>query len=238
MNKFKFNLKTIYSNVNSININLGTTRMYKTSKKANLLVTNLLDEIIIGCMLGDLSAEKPSVNSNTRIQFKQSLKNKLYIEHLYSLFQEYCGSQPLILSNFDSRPNKMKEYKAIKFQTLSLPCFNYYREIFYNKEGTKIVPENLENILTAKGLAYWVMDDGFKSNEAFYIATESFTQSEHEIIVKTLKNKFSLNCSYHKTTNGLRTYFYKDSTIKLYKLIEPFLLKHFKYKFSALETKK
>ena len=142
------------------------------------------------------------------------------------------------MSSFDSREGKQKVYTSIKFQTLSLPCFNYYREIFYNKEGTKIVPENLENILTAKGLAYWVMDDGFKSNEAFYIATESFTQSEHEIIVKTLKNKFSLNCSYHKTTNGLRTYFYKDSTIKLYKLIEPFLLKHFKYKFSALETKK
>ena len=154
MNKFKFNLKTIYSNVNSININLGTTRMYKTSKKANLLVTNLLDEIIIGCMLGDLSAEKPSVNSNTRIQFKQSLKNKLYIEHLYSLFQEYCGSQPLILSNFDSRPNKMKEYKAIKFQTLSLPCFNYYRNLFYNKKNIKVVPLNINELLTPKGLCY------------------------------------------------------------------------------------
>ena len=154
MNKFKFNLNTIYSNVNSININLGTTRMYKTSKKANLLVTNLLDEIIIGCMLGDLSAEKPSVNSNTRIQFKQSLKNKLYIEHLYSLFQEYCGSQPLILSNFDSRPNKMKEYKAIKFQTLSLPCFNKYRELFYSENGVKHIPNNLEDLLTERGLAY------------------------------------------------------------------------------------
>ena len=56
-------------------------------------------------MLGDLTAEKPGVNSNTRLQFKQSLKNRLYIEHLYSLFQEFCGSKPLIMSNFDSRPN-------------------------------------------------------------------------------------------------------------------------------------
>ena len=83
-------------------------------------------------MLGDLTAEKPGINSNTRLQFKQSIKNKLYIEHLYSLFQEFCGSKPLILSNFDSRANKMKEYTAIKFQTLSLPCFNKYRELFYN----------------------------------------------------------------------------------------------------------
>lgn len=78
-------------------------------------------------MLGDLTAEKPGINSNTRLQFKQSLKNRIYIEHLYSLFQEFCGSKPIIMSKFDSRPNKLKEYSSIKFQTLSLPCFNQYR---------------------------------------------------------------------------------------------------------------
>ena len=76
------------------------------------------------------------------------------------------------------------------------------------------------------------MDDGYKSNDAFYIATESFNLEEHEIIVNTLKNKFNLNCSYHKTTNGLRTYIYKDSKDKLFSLIEPYLLDHFKYKFT------
>ena len=98
------------------NIKLNTfVRMYRTSKKAHLEVPKNLDEIIIGSMLGDLTAEKPGVNSNTRLQFKQSLKNRLYIEHLYSLFQEFCGSNPLIMSKFDSRPNKMKEYSSIKF---------------------------------------------------------------------------------------------------------------------------
>ena len=76
------------------------------------------------------------------------------------------------------------------------------------------------------------MDDGYKSNDAFYIATESFNLAEHEIIVNTLKKNFNLNCSYHKTTNGLRIYIYKDSKDKLFSLIEPYLLDHFKYKFS------
>ena len=48
---------------------------------------------------------------------KQSIKNKAYIEHLYFLFKEFCGSKPIVLSNFDNRPDKMKEYTAIKFQT-------------------------------------------------------------------------------------------------------------------------
>jgi hypothetical protein len=105
-------------------------------------------------MLGDLTVEKPNLNCNARIQFKQSIINKEYIEHLYELFQEFCGSKPLVMSKFDNRPNKNKEYSAIKFQTLSLPCFNIYRELFYNSEGQKILPPNLEDLLTVKGLAY------------------------------------------------------------------------------------
>lgn len=108
----------------------------------------------MGSMLGDLSCERPNPRCNTRVQFKQSLLNKEYLVHLYAMFNEFCGSQPLIMSKFDKRPNKMKEYYAIKFQTLSLPCFNVYREMFYNQEGVKIIPNNLGELLTARGLAY------------------------------------------------------------------------------------
>jgi hypothetical protein len=129
-------------------------RFYRVSPKAHLKVSTILHEIIIGSMLGDLTVEKPNLNCNARIQFKQSIINKEYIEHLYELFQEFCGSKPLVMSKFDNRPNKNKEYSAIKFQTLSLPCFNIYRELFYNSEGQKILPPNLEDLLTVKGLAY------------------------------------------------------------------------------------
>jgi hypothetical protein len=71
------------------------------------------------------------------MQFKHSTINREYIAHLYLLFNEFCESSPLVMSKFDSRPNKMKIYSAIKFQTLSLPCFNVYREMFYNSEGEK-----------------------------------------------------------------------------------------------------
>jgi hypothetical protein len=66
----------------------------------------------------------------------------------------YCGSAPIYLSYFDSRPNKNKEYKAIKFQTYSIPCFNIYRELFYNLNGVKIIPTALSDLLSTRGLAY------------------------------------------------------------------------------------
>nr|YP_009517165.1 LAGLIDADG homing endonuclease [Blastosporella zonata]YP_009517208.1 LAGLIDADG homing endonuclease [Blastosporella zonata]AYE93103.1 LAGLIDADG homing endonuclease [Blastosporella zonata]AYE93106.1 LAGLIDADG homing endonuclease [Blastosporella zonata] len=206
-------------------------RNYRTSAKAHLEVNPQLEEIIVGSMLGDLSAERRNLNSNTRLQIKQSNKNREYVYHLYSLFEEFCGSKPLVMSNFDSRPNKMKEYTAIKFQTLSLPCFNKYREMFYANNGVKIIPQNLESLLTTRGLAYWIMDDGYKSNKGFYICTESFSLGEHEVLINILRNKFELECSYHKTTNGPRLYIFSSSRDKLLELIKPYLLTHFFYKF-------
>jgi len=129
-------------------------RNYRTSPKAHLQLSPELTEIIVGSLLGDLCAERKNLNSNTRLQFKQSTINEVYIRSLYSLFKEFCGSEPKILSKFDSRASKFKEYQAIKFQTLSLPCFNLFREMFYNSEGIKIVPSNLGELLSPRGLAY------------------------------------------------------------------------------------
>ena len=108
------------------------------------------------------------------------------------------------MSKFDFRANKNKLYSAIKFQTLSLSCFNIYRELFYNLKGTKILPVNIEQLITPKGLAYWFMDDGYKSGKGLYICTESFSLNENIILINILKNKFNLECNYHKVTNGYR----------------------------------
>ena len=80
------------------NFNKIFIRLYRKSAKFNLELPLELEEIIIGLMIGDLFAEKRNPNSNTRLQFKQSKKNKNYIDHLYSLFKEYSGSEPKITS--------------------------------------------------------------------------------------------------------------------------------------------
>jgi len=48
---------------------------------------------------------------------------------------------------------KDKSYQTIVFDTLTYEAFNYYRELFY-KNGKKIVPLNIQDLLTARGLAY------------------------------------------------------------------------------------
>lgn len=211
--------------------NVIFSRFYRKSKKYHLNITSELEEIIIGLALGDLHIEKLSFKSNARLQFHQSNKNKEYINHLYNLFEEYCGSSPKVFSSFDSRINKNKVYSSIKFSTYSLPCFNKFRELFYSSSGIKFIPYNLEEILTARSLAYWVMDDGYKSVNGFYLCTESYSLSDNEKLKIILKNKFNLDCGIHKHSNGNRLYIYSTSRDKLLELVKPYLLTHFYYKF-------
>jgi LAGLIDADG DNA endonuclease family len=128
--------------------------------------------ILLSCYIVILLyCERRNINFNTRLQFKKSTINELYVHHLYSLFKSYCGSKPITLSRFDDRSHKLTKYSSIKFQTLSLPCFNKYRDLFYNSQGVKFLSDNLEQLITVKGLDYWIMDDGYKSGKGliFYI---------------------------------------------------------------------
>jgi LAGLIDADG DNA endonuclease family protein len=143
------------TNLNNNNTNNNNNNNKLTRKqKLNLILSQEQIEIINGCMLGDLHAERINLNRNTRLQFKYSSIYKEYIFYLYNIFKNFTGSSPLNLSYFDDRENKQKTYNSIKFQTFSLPCFNLFRETFYNSNGIKIIPSNIQDLLTARSLAF------------------------------------------------------------------------------------
>ena len=170
------------------NINLMFVRFYRKSSKYDLELNADLKEIIIGLMLGDLFAEKRNPNSNTRLQFKQSIKNKVYIEHLYSIFKDYCNSEPKITTSIDQRPGKKDLNISIKFWTQSLPCFNQLYETFY-VNGKKIIPTNIAEILTPVSLAYWIMDDGGFTGSGLKLYTNAFSLDDLNLLVDALDKK-------------------------------------------------
>lgn len=58
---------------------------------------------------------------------------------------------PQFRTILDKKTNK--SYSSISFTTMQLPCFNEYRNLFYNL-NVKIVPENIYDLLTPRGLAF------------------------------------------------------------------------------------
>lgn len=97
---------------------------------------------------------------------------------------------PTLLTRKDKRNGSVTQ--SIYFRTLSMPCLNYYHDLFY-KDKVKIVPRNLEELLTARGLANWIMDDGGKSvyNQTI-LHTRSFSLEDTKYLQSVLFRNFGL----------------------------------------------
>jgi len=107
--------------------------------------------------LGDGHVQKRSQIGNSRFIYAQSSLRKHhlnYFNHVLELFKPYISKDYIIKDKpfTDKRTNVT--YSSVHFATLSLPCFNHYRDLFYNSENLKIVPSNINNLLTPIGLAY------------------------------------------------------------------------------------
>ena len=120
-------------------------------------------------MLGDLTAERYSINGNTRLRFFMSNINRVYILHLYNIFKTYVKTAPKEVTRKTVNKKTNSYQTDIFFSTLKYSYFNFAREKFYkavyykdfanNKDlikciFIKIVPLDIELFLTAVGLAY------------------------------------------------------------------------------------
>jgi hypothetical protein len=119
----------------------------------SLVVTPLQNDIIIGTMLGDASAERSKGYKNTRLRYEQSYPAHAgYLMSLYNSLKSLTMSEPkVVLRRPDKRTGLV--YPSISFKTRSLPVLNAYRELFY-LNGTKIVPFNIQELLSPVALAY------------------------------------------------------------------------------------
>lgn len=194
-------------------------------------ISSELKEVIVGLALGDIHIRKRKKTWNTYLCVKQSIKNEVYVIHLYDLFQEYCNMTPRIK---DTRLLG-KTHQSIYFDTLTYPAFNKFHDMFY-KDKVKIVPKNIGELLTARGLAYWAMDDGGADRSGFVLHTNSFTKGDVELLVRTLKNKFNLDCSIHtrkdKVNKPYMIYIKANSWERFKSQIEPYVIPHFAYKLT------
>jgi hypothetical protein len=209
----------------------NSVRFYRTSIKKDLKLTQHLTDILIGLILGDLYAERKTTRNNTRMQFNQTAKHSRYIEHLYNLFIDYVGSKPKsYITSGGLIHMKNKTYSSIKFYTLSLSCFNMFRELFYDDKGIKIVPDKLDKLLTVRGLAYWYIDDGYKAGNEFVLCTESFSKAENYRLAKILIDNFNISSSVRSYNNKYRLFILSSSRENFITLVKPHIIPFFCYK--------
>ena len=218
---------SLYSKIRSTK---GIKRLTPEERKL-IIVPSTLQDILIGILLVDGHIAQRSVTGNSRFHYGQSSIHKEYFIHVYSLFHPIffvTGYTYSVDSRLDKRSGKYHE--VLSFVTMQLPCFNYFRNLFYIN-GVKTIPNNIYELLNPAGLAFWIMDDGSRQNDGVHLSVYAFSTECVDKLMFTLQDKFSLKCTIHyNRDNKPRIYIFKESMPTLIKLVHPYFHPSMLYK--------
>lgn len=163
-----------------LNQAITTKGIKKLSKaeRAKILIPDEVKDVLIGILLGDAHIERRTATSNSRLIYAQtSVAHKEYFNHVLSLFISFYVSGYTHQSKIIVDKKTNKSYSSISFITIQLPYFNEYRDLFYN-QNVKIVPDNIYDLLTPRGLAYWISDDGSRHGTGLHLNVYGFSNSD------------------------------------------------------------
>lgn len=193
-------MQALFSSTNLIALKNEQTKVQSKflrslSNKEKLLIqlTKIQKDILVGTVLGDAYIERSKASHNARLRYDQTFPHHAsYLMTIYSHLYNLTGKGPrIIIRKPDIRTGKI--YYQMQFETLNLPCLNTYHELFY-KDGKKVIPQSIGELLTARSLAYWIMDDGGKSSSKTQtiLYTRSHTLEEVLLLQEVLKFNFKL----------------------------------------------
>ena len=184
-------------------------------------LTKVQESILIGSLLGDGTMRK---KINAYLEINHAYSQKPLVDWMYNQFKNLVITPPKWRRGNGSR-------EAYRFFTRSLPEFTpFYNEFFTN--GKKIIPDSLK--LNALSLAVWFMDDGSKSRSAIYLNTQQFSVDEQKKLIFVLKDQFGLDSTLNKDKIYFRIRVRSESSKKMVKIIEKYILPNFRYKLPLL----
>lgn len=211
----------------------STKGIVRLSSKERALITlpDQVKDVLIGILLGDAHIVKRSPTANSRLVYAQTAElHKEYFMLVYSIFESFCVNNYTVQKRVFRDNKSAKPHKALCFTTMQLPCFNIFREMFYIS-NVKRVPENIYDLLTPRGLAFWIMDDGSRQGDGLHISVYAFSNIDVDKLMFTLQDKYKLKCSIHLNRDGKpRIYIFKESMHNLKGLTKQYFVSEMLYK--------
>jgi len=203
--------------------------------KTRLQLSEKEKEILIGSILGDGNLRFAGRNREANFIVDHGEEQKTYVFWKYELMKRWVLTSPKRVVRVYHRDRNRRTI-SWRFLTISHPEFTNFYRIFYRK-GKKIIPKVIKKLLNNPlTFAVWVMDDGTKSGKSFFISTQNFTRKDQESLLRCLKENFGIEGrinihSYWEDKILYRIRVNSSSLGKLYKLIKPYILPQFRYKF-------
>src|SRR5437016_1978930 len=129
--------------------------------KDYLVLSEFQKEVLGGLLLGDGCIERSKNSLGARLKVDQSLEQSEFVLWLYEIFKDFVGTPPRLKQKI----RNYKRYSELVFDTLTHRSFKHFYDLFY-PQGKKIVPLNINSLLTPTAFAVWFMSDGsIKSKE-------------------------------------------------------------------------
>ena len=199
----------------------------KTLTNKQIELTDIQWEVLYGSLLGDMSID---VNwKNARPIITHGGEQLEYFKHKCEIFKNLI-CKPCTKDRYDKRTDKWYHRYTVKF--LTNPIYTKVKEQLY-PNGVKTVTKEWLDKVTARGLAFWFMDDGTNSGT---IATNSFSLEECNLIVKWFAEKWGIKCTIQKSTNNghlqYLVYISTKSRPIFYNLVKPYFIPSMLYKLN------
>ena len=195
--------------------------------KTTLRLSEVQREVLIGILLGDACLETQNAGRSYRLKIEQGIAHADYVQHLHSVLRDWVLSPP--------RPKQGQTRGVttlnLAFQTVSHTELSLYGELFY-RNRRKVVPELIGELLTARGLAYWFMDDGsMKSSESKGVLfnTHAFSSDDIDRLIEVLV-KFGLLARMRRQSDGNQIYVSGASYERFVELVNPYVIEAMRYK--------
>lgn len=153
--------------------------------------------VIVGLLLGDSYANNRT-GEGVRLAIKQSIVHKEYLFFLYEFFvsRGYCTTNPP--RKYARQINGIEKiYYGYEFNTFTFRSLLWIYKLFYRK-GKKIIPLNIQELITPLTLSIWISDDGGRAGDGLRISCNNYTLKEVELLAEALKHKFNLDCTIQK----------------------------------------
>jgi hypothetical protein len=197
--------------------------------KVNLELSSIQRETLVGLLLGDACLETQNRGRTYRLKIEQCARQQAYVDHLYSLFEDWVLTPPTARTK---RASNGSVSVNLAFQTVSHSAFRFYAQQFY-VDGVKRVPELIHHWLTPRGLSYWFMDDGsLKSSQSkgVILNTHCFERQDVERLAHNLSNLFGLQVKPRRQSDGVQLYVSGRSFETFTALVDPYVIAEMRYK--------
>ena len=199
------------------------------------MLTKEENEILVGSLLGDGCLRIMRKCRVPAFSVSHSEEQKDYVFWKYEKLRRFIKTSPWREERIYHKDRNRKTF-SWRFQTLSNEVFSDLYDTFY-KDGKKIIPENIHELLkdSPLALAVWLMDDGNKNHQAVFLNTQSFSLDEQQKLCQMLFKiyGFEATINKHGKSKGIELYRIRintESTRKFKTVVKNYLLPQFYYK--------